>query len=695
MTSGWIPRPLASVNDLTSLRGEANGEIDIKWTHPADTGKTEEVSAYIIKYATYPLSEIRWNNASEVSSPPVPGPVGQKSAYIISGLEDDRFYYIGIKSRDDANNISDISNITVSSTNFIPRVNIEYPAGGVTLSGKVTLNWNYSDVNTGDTHDFDIMLSDNGGISYDIIIVTGLPDGTTFYSVWNTLEVGNRPSCRIKITVEDNFGLTSSTASSNFTVNNDNFSPEITVNYPRSEETWTGVREINWDFLDSNELDELSFNIYISSEGGDSWKTEKEDLYKGMGLNSGTTNYIWDTTTYPDGNRYKVKVTGSDSLLTGEDVSSGEFILYNINLPPKDFSLISPATEKEINVLAPSFNWEDSNDPNIPLGDSFKYKLYYSQNSNFKNASAIEGITVSSYTLETNLIDMTEYWWRVSAIDDSGLETFNTGGARSFYVKWAIVESEDGKLTVSANKNLPEESCISIRKTSEDEAAMIRAANNNARGDPILRAINSSGFVVELNYKNTGMVLDVPEFLSDITLEYDDSNNDGYVDGCDVSEDQVRIVRFKESRWELASADQIIDAGGNKVTARDVKGLSLFAVQLYKSPAGHLFEIRSFPNPFKAGEETTEIIYTLNENSNVKLSIYNLAEDPVYEREISAGDENGGKGYSEGFTNHLFWDGKNGRRKNVADGIYILLIRARGSQSGELTEKKRLIGVLK
>ncbi|MGM0569004.1 MAG: hypothetical protein ACQESB_07315, partial [Elusimicrobiota bacterium] len=67
----------------------------------------------------------------------------------------------------------------------------------------------------------------------------------------------------------------------------------------------------------------------------------------------------------------------------------------------------------------------------------------------------------------------------------------------------------------------------------------------------------------------------------------------------------------------------------------------------------------------------------------------------VYQKSVNAGNENGGKGTQDGFTNRVKWDGRNGKGRVVADGIYILSVSAEGRSTGEISQRQRYIGVLK
>ena len=78
----------------------------------------------------------------------------------------------------------------------------------------------------------------------------------------------------------------------------------------------------------------------------------------------------------------------------------------------------------------------------------------------------------------------------------------------------------------------------------------------------------------------------------------------------------------------------------------------------------------NYPNPFRAGKEPTFIEYNLTQSSNVKISIYDLLGQIVWEKKFYAG-ENGGQ---SGETNRVEWWGRNNLAEVVSNGGYICRI---------------------
>jgi hypothetical protein len=87
----------------------------------------------------------------------------------------------------------------------------------------------------------------------------------------------------------------------------------------------------------------------------------------------------------------------------------------------------------------------------------------------------------------------------------------------------------------------------------------------------------------------------------------------------------------------------------------------------------------NYPNPFRAGSESTKICYFLAQDSKVTIRVYDLAGSLVWSRDMQAG-ERGGTGAAPGTSWEIDWNGRNDRGELVRNGVYLCKIQA-GSQS--------------
>ena len=93
----------------------------------------------------------------------------------------------------------------------------------------------------------------------------------------------------------------------------------------------------------------------------------------------------------------------------------------------------------------------------------------------------------------------------------------------------------------------------------------------------------------------------------------------------------------------------------------------------FSAPSRWFMGVHNYPNPFKAGLESTRISYYLERDSRVTLKIYTLDGKPVFERTFSEQDPQGREGLRE-----ILWDGKNGNSDVVLNGVYICKLEATG-----------------
>ena len=106
-----------------------------------------------------------------------------------------------------------------------------------------------------------------------------------------------------------------------------------------------------------------------------------------------------------------------------------------------------------------------------------------------------------------------------------------------------------------------------------------------------------------------------------------------------------------------------------------VLGLTL-GLQAYALP-GVSGIPKNYPNPFRPSFEPTTINYTLTEDANTNIYIYNLARMIGYMESFTAGANGGRAG-----ENEVSWSGKNLFGHLVANGVYIYFIVANGSILG-------------
>jgi len=106
--------PPAAVTNL-AVAGTATDEVTVQWTAPGDDGSTGTAVAYDLRLSATPIvTDADFAAASAVGGVPAPGPAGtvQFAVVPLGGITT---YWIAIKTRDEENNWSALSNVLTNS----------------------------------------------------------------------------------------------------------------------------------------------------------------------------------------------------------------------------------------------------------------------------------------------------------------------------------------------------------------------------------------------------------------------------------------------------------------------------------------------------------------------------------------------------------------------------------------------------
>lgn len=115
------------------------GEIMIHWTAPGDDGESGRAAGYDVRCrpASYgPIdTEEDWNQATLCSGEPEPSLAGQRDSMLITGLDPASSYYLCVKTYDEVNNVSVMSNSPFLTAAGPPTY--DFITGDVNNSGRV------------------------------------------------------------------------------------------------------------------------------------------------------------------------------------------------------------------------------------------------------------------------------------------------------------------------------------------------------------------------------------------------------------------------------------------------------------------------------------------------------------------------------------------------------------------------------
>ncbi|WP_219639653.1 discoidin domain-containing protein [Cohnella sp. CFH 77786] len=106
-TDVWAPAAIANL----SVGNRTLSSAELKWTAPGDDGNLRTASEYDVRYAATPITEANWSSATPVVGEPSPQVAGTQQQFTVYGLTPGASYYFAMKTRDNANNVSGLSNV--------------------------------------------------------------------------------------------------------------------------------------------------------------------------------------------------------------------------------------------------------------------------------------------------------------------------------------------------------------------------------------------------------------------------------------------------------------------------------------------------------------------------------------------------------------------------------------------------------
>ena len=134
---GTVP---AAITDLAASSPQT-GTVSLAWTSPGDDGAVGTATAYDVRYATAPITEANFAQASALASPPAPLAAGTAQAMQFT-LPNNQAYYFAIKTRDEVDNWSALSNVAqVSLGDTTPPAAITNLVAVSPAAGIVSLSW--------------------------------------------------------------------------------------------------------------------------------------------------------------------------------------------------------------------------------------------------------------------------------------------------------------------------------------------------------------------------------------------------------------------------------------------------------------------------------------------------------------------------------------------------------------------------
>jgi Mg-chelatase subunit ChlD len=304
-----------------------DGVRDIKWTATDADGDT------LLVTLQWSLDGTNWNN--------IQGAVGIPNAGMYSWntttlLQDATTYRVKVIANDElVSTEAQSQQFTVENYNTIPVVVLHQPDPNSTSiwSGTKNITWTATDADPGDVLRIDLQYSSNSGQTWNAIPgATGIGNSGTF--PWNTAGVDDGTRYRVKVIARDytptliaRGGTGQASSLLDFSIENDNLPPTVTLIVPDGGEIWSGTQPIRWSATDSDpgQTEKLNIKLEYSADNGATWT---EIIFDGV--NDGI--YQWNTMALDDGANYKIRVTATDTgipQMKAQDVSAGKFEIRN------------------------------------------------------------------------------------------------------------------------------------------------------------------------------------------------------------------------------------------------------------------------------------------------------------------------------------------------------------------------------
>src|SRR5262245_59121954 len=94
-----------------SAQGAGSDSLTLLWTAPGDDGSIGTADRYEVRLSTSPITNTNWSSATLIGGAPAPLPSGSRQSIMVRGLSRGTTYYFAIKTIDEADNVSALSNV--------------------------------------------------------------------------------------------------------------------------------------------------------------------------------------------------------------------------------------------------------------------------------------------------------------------------------------------------------------------------------------------------------------------------------------------------------------------------------------------------------------------------------------------------------------------------------------------------------
>lgn len=344
-------------------------------------------------------------------------------------LDDNRPWVWQVRTRDDENAVSEWS----SQVSCLINVREDAPTSSALISpssgqklnilGPISFNWNAST-------DIDYQSSIEYRFEYDTSPAFGNPQNIENIDGLTTTidEPLSNTTYYWRIVAVDNTGLETVSSPSNFTLDTRPSIPVVSLPLTGTELLPNGT--LSWlASSDPNPSDLITYTIQIGigSVGlvGSSEKTVVRENISSTSISLANAGWIANEIAVAFGDNitchWRIKATDNHGIESAWSAAS-EFVLNAVNdQPARVQNVISPAEYQEVTSVV--LSWEPVTDPDFTdTPDKISYRVELSRDMGF-SLDVITNQTspgITSFT-PANLVDNSEWYWLITAIDDEGL----------------------------------------------------------------------------------------------------------------------------------------------------------------------------------------------------------------------------------------------------------------------------------
>jgi hypothetical protein len=141
--------PPGKITDL-EVAESLCGALRLAWTAPGDDGDDGTAAAFYLRRSRSPITNQSWSSALPVPALPAPRPAGTRQEVRVGELGPSERWYFAIRARDEADNLSVLSNPAMGTTpssddpECTPHVEPPDSLRGSVFEGSVVLRWRAS-----------------------------------------------------------------------------------------------------------------------------------------------------------------------------------------------------------------------------------------------------------------------------------------------------------------------------------------------------------------------------------------------------------------------------------------------------------------------------------------------------------------------------------------------------------------------